>query len=200
MKAEILVLGVLHRGDLHPYEIKRRLEAAQVSSYIDVDVGTLYYAVRQLAKDGMIEVRGQQSVARGGERTIYGLTDAGRTRFQALMLERFADRSPSHHPLYPALLFLHLADQGQVASLLRTRLDELARHLVEIERMQTLLAPVVATGTRYLIERGLAVLRVEQDWLARLLADVEAGRVQGPNLAAAKAAGLLSPADLGETS
>ena len=50
MKAEFLILGALHRGDLHPYEIKRRLENALVECYTDVDVGTLYYAVRQLAE------------------------------------------------------------------------------------------------------------------------------------------------------
>jgi DNA-binding PadR family transcriptional regulator len=43
MDARLLILGVLHRGDFHPYEIKRRLEAAMVECYIDVDV-TLYYA------------------------------------------------------------------------------------------------------------------------------------------------------------
>ena len=60
MKAEFLILGALHRGDLHPYEIKRRLENALVECYTDVDVGTLYYAVRQLAKPA----RSLQDVAR----------------------------------------------------------------------------------------------------------------------------------------
>ena len=39
MKAEFYILGVLHRGDFHPYEIKRRLNNALVECYIDVDVG-----------------------------------------------------------------------------------------------------------------------------------------------------------------
>ena len=50
MKAELLILGVLHRGNFHPYEIKRRLENAMVECYTDVDVGTLYYAVRQIGR------------------------------------------------------------------------------------------------------------------------------------------------------
>jgi DNA-binding PadR family transcriptional regulator len=98
MKAELLILGVLHREDMHPYEIKRRLQAAMVECYLDIDVGTLYYAVRQLAKEGHIAVRGHEQVVRGGERTTYGLTDSGRARFQTLMLERFADRASIMHP------------------------------------------------------------------------------------------------------
>src|SRR5205809_488485 len=77
MDARLLILGVLHRGDFHPYEIKRRFEAAMVECYIDVDVGTLYYAVRQLEKDGLIEAVAQERVARGGMRTIYSITSTG---------------------------------------------------------------------------------------------------------------------------
>ena len=70
MNARQLILGVLHRGDFHPYEIKRRLQAAMVECYIDVDVGTLYYAVRQLDRAGLIEAIAQERVPRGGMRTI----------------------------------------------------------------------------------------------------------------------------------
>jgi DNA-binding PadR family transcriptional regulator len=42
------ILGVLHCGDLHPYEIKRRLTQAMIECFTDVDVGTLYYAVAAL--------------------------------------------------------------------------------------------------------------------------------------------------------
>ena len=74
MDARLLILGVLHRGDFHPYEIKRRLKRAMVECYIDVDVGTLYYAVRQLEKSGLIEAVAQERVARGGVRPIYRIT------------------------------------------------------------------------------------------------------------------------------
>ena len=53
-ESRIYILGVLHRGDLHPYEIKRWLNNALVKCYTDLDVGTLYYAVRQLVKSGDI--------------------------------------------------------------------------------------------------------------------------------------------------
>ena len=78
MNARLLVLGVLHRGDFHPYEIKRRLEAAMVECYIDVDVGTLYYAVRQLEKERFIAAVAEERVPRGGVRTTYRITPEGR--------------------------------------------------------------------------------------------------------------------------
>ena len=71
------MLGMLHRGDFHPYEIERRLNNALVECNTDVDVGTLYYAVRQLVKSGDIAPKATQKVTRGGERTIYRITSQG---------------------------------------------------------------------------------------------------------------------------
>ena len=80
MNTRLLILGVLHRGDFHPYEIKRRLEAAMVECYMNVDVGTLYYAVRQLEKEGLISSVAEERVARGGMRTVYRVTPGGAIR------------------------------------------------------------------------------------------------------------------------
>ena len=62
-------MGVLHRGTFHPYEIRRRLTQAMIECFTDVDVGTLYYAVRQLAECDLLAAMAHQRVARGGMRT-----------------------------------------------------------------------------------------------------------------------------------
>src|ERR1041385_8561656 len=114
MNARLLILGVLHRGDFHPYEIKRRLEAAMVECYIDVDVGTLYYGVRQLEKEKLIEAIAEERVARGGIRTIYRITAEGRAEFRKGLHRQFEVDGPVSQTLYGALLFLHLADRAIV--------------------------------------------------------------------------------------
>ena len=105
MKAEFFILGVLHRGDFHPYEIKRRLNNALVECYTDVDVGTLYYAVRQLVKSGDIAPKARQKVTRGGERTIYRITSQGQRRFQQLLLGRFQEKGTVAQTIIPFCSF-----------------------------------------------------------------------------------------------
>ena len=122
--AAIKILGLLHRGDFHPYEMKRWLNNALVECYTDVDVGTLYYAVRQLVKSGDIAPKTRQKVTRGGERTIYRITPQGRKRFQELLLERFQEQGTVAQTIYPALLFLDLANLPAVAEVLRERLRQ----------------------------------------------------------------------------
>ena len=114
MKAELYILGILHRGDFHPYEVKRRLTQAMIECFTDVDVGTLYYAVRQLAECGLLTAVAHQRVARGGMRTVYRITPRGRDRFRELLHAQFAAEGDLRETLYGPMLFLHLADLNLV--------------------------------------------------------------------------------------
>ena len=198
MKAEFFILGALHRDDLHPYEIKRRLSHALVECYTDLDVGTLYYAVRQLAVSGDIASRRTEKVARGGERTVYRVTPKGKKRFQKLLLERFAESGSVAQTIYPALFFLHLAHLPTVAGLLREHLQQTESALTEVRAMKDQLGALLGTGNRYLLDHLIEVGQLDRRWLRRLLADVEAGKVRdlkpgAISRLAAQAAGAKRP-------
>src|SRR5690348_3199552 len=141
MDARLLILGVLHRGDFHPYEIKRRLERAMVECYIDVDVGTLYYAVRQLEKDMLIEPIAEERVARGGMRTIYRITPEGRSEFREALHRQLAVEGPVSQTLYGALLFLHLADPAVVGAALRRRIERLDDLIAKLKTIRKEISP-----------------------------------------------------------
>jgi DNA-binding PadR family transcriptional regulator len=178
MKAELLILGVLHRGNFHPYEIRRRLKNALVECYTDVDVGTLYYAVRQLNKQGLIAAVTRETSHRGGPRTVYRITAAGRRRFQTLLMEQFASPGNVAQTLYPALLFLHLADLPAVAKCLKARISTQTALIAETQTLSLKLAPVLATGGQYLLRHLNLQRRLDRKWLRALLADVEKGLVR----------------------
>jgi DNA-binding PadR family transcriptional regulator len=178
MKAELLILGILHRGNFHPYEIKRRFNAAMLECYTDVDVGTLYYAVRQLAKDGLIAAVSRQRVARGGIRTVYGITASGKLRFQELLHAQFALPGFVAQTLYPALLFLHLSDPRKVAGLLKDRIAQQTEAIRKTAVLRKQLVPVLSTGGLHLLRHLSLQRRLDRRWLQALLADVTAGRVR----------------------
>ena len=178
MDARLLILGVLHRGDFHPYEIKRRLEAAMVECYIDVDVGTLYYAVRQLEKNGLIDAIAQERVARGGMRTIYRITPKGRDGFRAGLHAQFDKDGPVSQTLYGALLFLQFADPDIVKAALRRRLARLDELIAKLGPIREQLAPVAATGGKHLLDHIDQQRRLDRAWLKQLLADIETNGIR----------------------
>src|SRR5215510_93510 len=178
MKAELLILGVLHRGDFHPYEIKRRLRNAMVECYTDVDVGTLYYAIRQLEKNGLIAAVREERVARGGVRTVYGILASGKRRFQQLLNEQFAAEGSVAETLYGAMLFRQFSNLPLIADLLRTRISRETEAIREIVGMRKQLGPALATGGLHLLRHIELQHRLDRRWLHEVLADVERGRVR----------------------
>jgi DNA-binding PadR family transcriptional regulator len=178
MKAKLLILGVLHRGNFHPYEIKRRLENAMVECYTDVEVGTLYYAIRQMEKEGLISAVSQQRVARGGMRTIYKITAKGKTEFLGLLHRQFEEEGPVSQTLYGALLFLHISDPAIVQDLIRARIARLDEQIAKLGPIRKELQPVLSTGGEHLLRHLDQQRRLDRDWLKGLLADVKAGRVR----------------------
>ena len=191
MKASALILGVLHRGDFHPYEIKRRLQNAMVECYIDVDTGTLYYAIKQLEKDGFIRAVQHERVARGGVRTVYAITPAGRAEFQEQLHAQWAQEGPVAQTLYGALLFLHLANAEKVAAILRMRIARLDDLIEKLGLIRKQMAPVAATGSMHLLGHIDKQRRLDRQWTKDLLADIEAKGVRDiadPKLLAAGSA------------
>ena len=173
MKARGLILGVLHRGDFHPYEIKRRLGNAMVECYIDVDVGTLYYAVRQLEKEALIAAVSHERVARGGMRTVYKITKKGRVEFQNLLHAQFDEEGPVSQTLYGALLFLHLCDPAVVEESLRRRITRLDDLIAKLGPLRKDLRPVLSTGGDHLLRHLDLQRRLDRDWLRGLLSEIK---------------------------
>lgn len=174
MKARLLVLGMLHRGDLHPYEMKRRFESAMVDCYLDMDVGTLYYAIRQLEKDGAIVAVAHERVTRGGMRTIYRITQAGRAEFQQGFFALFEADGPVSQTLYGALLFLHCVDHARLAEAIRRRVARIDDLIAKLVPLRAGMAPL-PTGGEHLFRHIERQRRLDRDWLQGLLADIEAG-------------------------
>ena len=192
MKAEFYILGALHRGNFHPYEIKQRLNNALVECYTDLDVGTLYYAVRQLVKSGDIAPKTTQKVTRGGERTIYRITSQGRRRFQELLLERFQEEGTVAQTIYPALLFLDLANLPAVAELLRERLRQTESALAKTTVIKKQLGGRLGSGNSHLMDHLIQVRELDCRSLRQLLGEVETGKIRAPQSAAIKQLRLLS--------
>jgi len=149
-----------------------------VECYIDVDVGTLYYAVRQLEKEGLIETIAEERVARGGMRTIYRITDTGHAEFRKGLHRQFEAEGPVVRTLYGALLFLHLADPAVVIDSLRRRIARLDDLIAKLRPISEEFAPKVGTGGKHLLSHIDQQRRLDRKWLKSLLDDIETNGIR----------------------
>jgi len=158
-----------------------------VECFTDVDVGTLYYAVRQLAESGLLAPVAHERVARGGMRTVYRITPRGRKRFRELLHAQFAAEGDLRETLYGPMLFLHFADLKLVAQALLTQINRQNARLAEIRNLRRQWEAMLPTGSRYLMQHMAEQCRLDLRWLRAVLADVQSGRIRDtPSRLAAK--------------
>lgn len=74
----LTVMVLLAERSMHPYEIAQTLRRRGKEHSVKINFGSLYTVVQNLEKHGYVEVTGVQRQGNRPERTLYGLTEAGR--------------------------------------------------------------------------------------------------------------------------
>jgi len=133
---ELPVLGLLKERSMHGYELRKQL-GAMLGPFYQVSWGSLYPALRRLAKSGAVEKVAEPAVARrttksgrkagsreaaltsGRRRTVYRVTDVGDRMFTQ-MLEETAAVDAEHFTLRLAF-FRYLRPETRLTLLERRR-------------------------------------------------------------------------------
>ncbi len=133
---ELPVLGLLKERSMHGYELRKQL-GAMLGPFYQVSWGSLYPALRRLAKSGAVEKVAEPAVSRrttksarkagtlegtltsGRRRTVYRITDVGEQLFTQ-MLEETAAVDAEHFTLRLAF-FRYLRPETRLTLLERRR-------------------------------------------------------------------------------
>ncbi|WP_214057316.1 PadR family transcriptional regulator [Nocardioides aquaticus] len=177
---ELAVLGLLHEGPMHGYQLRKRLNLmlgwGRVLSY-----GSLYPALKKMLRNQLIEETAVSAAGATSRRPkiVYEVTPGGTAEFERLMSEvgptaweddnfdiRFAFFSSTDMEIRLRVL------EGR-----RTRLQE------RLDRVQGELAMTQAEVDRYAAElqrHGVESVQREVRWLSDLI-DAERGVVRTPD-------------------
>lgn len=104
---ELFVLGELMSGPTYGYKLNEILNRI-LGPHQQLSWGTLYPLIRRLEHEGLTtatverRLQGFPSVERGQPRRTYAITEAGRERFYALMLQ------PQNYAYHPGLFLVQL--------------------------------------------------------------------------------------------
>ena len=174
----LAVLAELFAEPMHPYEMGRRLKEHGKDRDIKYNRGSLYMVVEQLTKAGFIAEHETVRDTQRPERTIYAITDAGRTELYDWMRELVA--TPVHE--YPsfgvALSLLVVLPPEETVQLLGRRLETLTAQVGEIRDAMRQAIEEVGLDWWFLIEEEyrLAMCEAERGYVASL-----AERLAGPD-------------------
>ncbi|HEY3765122.1 MAG TPA: PadR family transcriptional regulator [Gaiellales bacterium] len=171
----LAVLCLLEVGPLHPYGLQRLIKLWGKDKVVNVGQrATLYKTIQRLHAAGLIAVRSTERDQQFPERTVYELTDEGRS-VQHEWLTAMLQTPRNEFPEFPAALsfamLLAPAEALEVldrrAAVVRERLQALAGELAEFGHLPR----VTLLETEY--ER--AVVAAELAWLDAAVADLREG-------------------------
>ncbi|MER0241321.1 PadR family transcriptional regulator [Streptomyces sp. HSW2009] len=120
----LLVLGaVRHHGRAHGYMVRNDLEYWGAHDWANTKPGSIYHALKQMAKQGLLLAHDvAPSVAGGPPRVEYEVTDEGEEAFFALLRESLSDWKPKLDLLSAAIGFIVELPREEVIALLKQRL------------------------------------------------------------------------------
>jgi DNA-binding PadR family transcriptional regulator len=120
----LLILGTVRIFQpVHGYFVRRELLTWRAEEWANLNPGSVYNALRTLARDGFIEA---VDAAEKPARQEYRLTPDGETEFQALLREalwRVVPNEPAR--LYTAISFMWALSRSEVVEALESRLAQL---------------------------------------------------------------------------
>lgn len=181
---ELAILGLLHEGSMHGYELRKRLNGV-LGSFRAISYGSLYPALKDMLGRGWIVEDGRADASAPAltnrrARIVYKLTAEGKEHFQQLI----AETGPAAWE--DEAFGVHMAFFGQTSSDVRIRILEGRRTRLE-ERLSMLRQSLSKTRERldeYTLElqrHGLEGVEREVRWLDSLIENETVRRTNSKN-------------------
>ncbi|MFE7526077.1 PadR family transcriptional regulator [Kitasatospora sp. NPDC057542] len=176
----LAVLAELTIEPMHPYEMGRRLKEQGKDRNIKYNRSSLYMVVEQLRKAGFVAEQETVRDTQRPERTVYALTEEGRTELDDWMCELVAEPQYEYPAFGVALCLLAALPVEESADLLGRRLEALDER-IDATRAQLHKVAGMDIHPMFVIEDdyALALLEAERRYTENLigqLRDPEFGR------------------------
>ena len=176
----LAVLCLLLEKPMHPYEMAFTLRVRHKHESIKLNYGSLYTVVDALVRASLIEVRDVVREGRRPERTVYGLTAAGRDELYAWMGDLLSRPAKEYPQFATALSLIGVLPPDRAIDLLERRAERLERQIEEtrfgIESLAKELERLFIIEAEY----ELALKEAELAFVRRLIDDIQTKALAWP--------------------
>jgi len=164
MDVKFPILGFLMEAEATGYDLKQRFQDP-VGFFYRVSDGSIYPALKKLARDGLVRLRTERRGRRA--RKVYAITPRGRAHFMRMLRE----------PAQPLFVFdesqvkIYFADQEPeiaLEHLERSRRDDEARTAILTEMVAEMRRAGASPVRRMVVELGCEITGAKARVLARL--------------------------------
>jgi len=176
----LAVMALLYERPMHPYEMISLMRERDKHESVRLRYSSLYSVVEALEREGLIVPRETVREGRRPERTVYGLSEAGRVEFLGWLRELLREPVKEYTQFAAGLSFIAALTPEEAAALL----EERARLLQEeVEGMRLRIDQAAEQGLARLFlveaEHELVLREAELGWVRELVREIEEGSLGG---------------------
>ena len=165
---------------MHPYEVATTLRQRRKHESVRLNYGSLYAVVAALQKRRLIVPLETRRDGQLPERTVYSLTEAGRTELLDWVSQLLSTPIKDYTSFEAALSFLPTLPPDAVVSLLQERADQLEREIAQAQATQQLAEKQNVARLFWVEDEFRVALReAELGYVRRLIQDIANGTLEG---------------------
>ncbi|HKW60890.1 MAG TPA: PadR family transcriptional regulator [Candidatus Dormibacteraeota bacterium] len=172
------ILELLNERPMHPYELAATMRSRHYDEFVRLNFGSLYHTVDVLERDGWIVPAEREKEGKRPERTIYRLTDSGRSVLLKAVGEIIAQPRREYQHFSAGLMFMHHLHAEAAVELLEQRAQTL--HAI-VTKLSQLLDELLATHERLALielEHKIALIAAERDWVRQVAKEITDGKLE----------------------
>jgi len=177
----LAVMALLIERTMHPYEIVSTMRERGKHESVRLRYSSLYSVVGALEREGLIRPRETLRQGRRPERTVYGITDAGREEFLSWLRELLSRPAKEYTQFAAGLTFIAALPPDEAAGLLEERARLLEEEVGEMRSRLAEAAERLGLPRLFLIEseHELVLREAELGWVRDLVAEIRTGALDG---------------------
>lgn len=185
LTTRIALLSLLWYRPMHGYEIRQVMELRQMHRWANIQYGSIYRGLQQLAREGLIGEAGEERAGNRPPRTIYQINETGRAELKTLLRQAWAQPALYANPIDMAMTQAMLLSPDEIRAALAQRLqafDALTAHIDQVEgqlrgQFSDRPAGMLALSAD-LFEHQRVTLRAERQWTEHVLQRLNDGAYQ----------------------
>ena len=177
----LAVMALLYERSMHPYEMVSTMRERGKHESVRLRYSSLYSVVDALQRERLIEPREVVREGKRPERTVYGITGAGREEFLDWLRELLREPVKEYTQFAAGLSFIAGLPPDEAAELLgeRVRLlegevSEMGAHLDEVAKQFGLPRLLLVES-----EHELILKEAELAWVRGLVREIQDGTLEG---------------------
>jgi len=183
----LFILGTLAAtGPLHGHQIRQQAQNDRTETWADVQVGSVYGALKRLASEDLIREVRTEKVGNRPERTVYEITPEGRRSLAAIHETALRELDRHHDPFDLALAQARAVPEEHLEQIVQNRIGALKVQLETQRHAAEAADPYVNEAERLVIQHLIARTEAEIRWHTEVAARL-------PKIAADFAHGIGGP-------